>query len=121
MNFIEKPIDLCNTILPVKNPDSTVILIKEVIQHLPLEDALNMLKNIKKSKIKYILITNHDQNLFNVKSNINIKPGDFYHNNIFLPPFNFVNPIDDISNYIDINRQKAYGNLILFDIQEQNI
>ena len=121
MNFIRKPIDLCNTILPVKNPDSTVILIKEVIQHLPLEDGLNMLKNIKKSKIKYILITNHDQNLFNVKSNINIKPGDFYHNNIFLPPFNFVNPIDDISNYIDINRQKAYGNLILFNIQEQDI
>jgi hypothetical protein len=81
-----------------------------------------MLQNIKKSGIKYIAITNHDKKLFNFHANIDVEIGEFYHNNMFLHPFNFTNPLKDINDRIfgDSNK-KGYGNLIIFNIQEQNI
>ena len=47
MIFSDKPIDLCNCILKCNIPSRTLIIIKEVIQHLPLEMGIRMLKNIK--------------------------------------------------------------------------
>lgn len=122
MNFSNNTVDLCNTILMCNNGDQSLIIIKEVIQHLPLEYGIRMLKNIKKSKIKYIAITSHDVNLFNVTCNINVPIGGFYPNNIFLPPFNFKNPLKDVNNMIVNNSdKKGYGNLIIFNIQEQDL
>lgn len=96
LTFSDKPINLYNHILKCSNPSISLIIIKEVIQHLPLKMGIEMLRNIKKSGIKYIAITNHDRNIFNVHSNNNIdKPGGFYANNMFLEPFNFTNPIKD--------------------------
>ena len=50
---------------------------------------------------------------------------------MFLEPFNFTNPIKDISNLIKktptrdvvelIQLRKKYGNLVIFNIQEQEI
>jgi hypothetical protein len=41
---------------------------------------------------------------------------------MFLPPFNFKNPINDVSNLIKNKElEKGYGNLIIFNIQEQYI
>ena len=122
-NFSDKPIDLCNHVLKCSKPSRTLIIIKEVIQHLPLEMGVKMLQNIKKSGIRYIAITNHDRELFNVNVNIDInKPGGFYPNNMFLEPFNFTNPIEDVSDLIKNKKlEKGYGNLIIFDIQNQEI
>jgi len=122
MTFSENPINLCETILQCNDGEKSLIIIKEVIQHLPLEYGIKMLKNIKNSGIKYIAVTNHDKTLFNVNSNINVAIGEFYQNNIFLPPFNFKNPLCDANDEIigDINKIK-YGNLIIFNIQEQDI
>lgn len=122
LKFSEKPIDLCRHVLKCDDGDNSMIIIKEVIQHLPLNLAINMLRNIKKSGIKYLAITNHDSNIFNVTANRNINIGSFYPNNMFLPPFNFKNPIANINNYIKnkaLCREK--GNLIVFNIQEQSI
>lgn len=123
LNFYNEPVDLCNHILKCTNPSRSLIIVKEVIQHLPLDLGIKMLKNIKESGIKYIAITNHDCNIFNVKYNINIsKCGEFYPNNMFLKPFNFINPIKDISDLIKNKElEKHYGNLIIFNIQEQKI
>jgi hypothetical protein len=123
LTFSDKPINLCNHILKCSNPSRSLIIIKEVIQHLPLKMGIEMLRNIKKSGIKYIAITNHDRNIFNVHSNNNIdKPGGFYANNMFLEPFNFTNPIKDVSDLIKNKKlEKSYGNLIIFNIQEQKI
>ena len=122
MRFSDTPIDLCETVLDCKNGDTSLIIIKEVIQHLPLEHGVKMLKNIKQAGIKYIAITHHDKFLFNAHTNNTIEIGEFYPNNMFLPPFNFKNPINDINdtitNYID---KKMYGNLIIFNIQEQDL
>jgi hypothetical protein len=81
-----------------------------------------MLQNIKKSGIKYIAITNHDKKLFNVASNVDVEIGGFYPNNMFLHPFNFTNPLKDINDRIFGDSLKiSRGNLIIFNIQEQNI
>ena len=121
MKFSKNPIDLTNYVFKnVKNPNKTLIIIKEVIQHLNLKNGMKLLNNIKNSKIKYIAITNHDKELFNVKQNINIKNGDFYPNNLFMDPFNFKNPISDISNNLSVDKQKKYGNLMIFNIQGQD-
>jgi hypothetical protein len=122
MKFSNKNVNLCNDKLLCDNGNQSLIIIKEVIQHLPLDDGIKMLKNIKKSKIKYIAITSHDIHLFDVTHNINVEIGGFYPNNIFLPPFNFKNPLKDVNNMIENDSdKKAYGNLIIFNIQEQNL
>lgn len=119
LTFSENPINLCESEL-ICNDENSLIIIKEVIQHLPLDDGIKMLKNIKKSGIKYIAITNHDKELFN-SVNKNVEVGGFYPNNMFMPPFNFKNPLKDVNDIIsgDSNK-KGYGNLIIFNIQEQN-
>ncbi len=119
MTFSEHPINLCETELVCG--EHSLIIIKEVIQHLPLKDGMRMLQNIKKSGIKYIAITNHDERLFPA-GNVDVNIGEFYMNNVFLPPFNFKNPLKDVNDDIlgDSNKKK-YGNLIIFNIQEQNI
>jgi hypothetical protein len=121
MKFSEKPIDLTENILKIQNGEKALIIIKEVIQHLPLEQGMKMLKNAKKSGIKYIAVTNHDAKLFNVEKNIDIAAGGFYPNNIFLEPFNFKNPIRDINEELDADLQAGYGNLIIFDLGEQEL
>ena len=123
LKFSDKPIDLCNHILVCPHPSKSLIIIKEVIQHLPLKMGKSLLKNIKKSGIKYLAITDHDIELFDVKQNIDIKEiGQFYPNNMFLEPFNFKNPLKDVNDLIrNKERCKRFGNLIIFNIQEQNI
>jgi hypothetical protein len=81
-----------------------------------------MLKNIKKSGIKYIAITNHEVSLFKTNINIDVGIGGLYYNNMFLPPFNFKNPLKDINNMIlSYDDKIVYGNLIIFNIQEQDL
>ena len=79
-----------------------------------------MLKCIKKSNFDYIAITNHSVKYFNSLINKDIQVGEFYENNIFLPPFNFKNPIANVDDYISFEN-KYYGNLIIFNIQEQDL
>jgi hypothetical protein len=57
----------------------------------------------------------------NVSINYNTNIGGFYPNNMFLEPFNFDNPIYDVNDIIPSALSAGYGNLIIFDIQEQNI
>lgn len=123
LTFSDKPLDLCTHVLKCPNPSKSLIIIKEVIQHLPLALGIKMLKNIKASGIQYIAITNHDREIFNFTSNVNIQNiGGFYHNNMFIEPFNFKNPIEDISEKINNkNLEKTFGNMMIFNIQEQNI
>ncbi len=121
MSFSENPINLCETVLSCNDGEKSLIIIKEVIQHLPLEYGRKMLRNIKQSGIKYIAITNHAETLFDAK-NIDVKIGGFYPNNMFLPPFSFKNPLKDVNDTISGDSNKiTHGNLIIFNIQEQDI
>lgn len=120
LKFSDSPIDLCNYKLECTNPSKSLIIIKEVIQHLPLDMGLTILKNIKESGIKYLAVTNHDTELFDIRVNKNTQPGGFYPNNMYLEPFNMKNPIEDISDFINNKElEKEYGNLIIFDMDTQ--
>lgn len=119
MLFSDKPIDLCNTIFDFKEKKKRLIIIKEVIQHLTIKQGLNMLKNIKDSKFDYIAITNHSTEFFNQSINKDTIEGGFYENNIFKEPFYFINPLANVDDYIKFEERRGYGNLIIFDIQEQ--
>ena len=126
MIFSEGPLNLCDTILECNNGNKSLIIIKEVMQHLPLLMGLQMLKNIKKSGIKYIAITNFDQDIYDktkllYPKNLNVEIGGYYTNNMFMFPFEFKNPIANVNDTMNIHYLRMYGNLIIFDIQEQSI
>jgi hypothetical protein len=125
LQFTNHTVDLCSQKIECPNylQDHSLIIIKEVLQHLPLKNCIQLLKNIKDSGIKYIAVTNHDMDIFNIEQNMNIPNiGGFFPNNMFLEPFNFKNPIDDISDIFKHKYlEKEYGNLIIFNIQEQTI
>jgi mannosyltransferase OCH1-like enzyme len=117
--FFYPAIDLCK--YSINNFDSpSLVIIKEVIQHLPLENSISLLDKLKNSGIDYIAISHHDPKIFKESENKNINVGEFYHNNIYEKPFKFKNPLYDINNYLtDDDTKKHYGNLIIFNLQEQ--
>jgi len=101
--------------------ETSFILIKEVVQHLPLRDGIRMLRNIKSSGIRYLMITNHDKDLFDVHENTDVETGGFYPNNMFMTPFCFSDPIEDIANVLPRQSQAGHSNLMVFDMQNQSI
>lgn len=126
MEVIKNAIDLSREMCDVIDPENTLFIVKEVIQHLPLYKGMAMLKNIKNAGVKYLAITNHDKKIHkettkNGVCNFGVQDGGFYPNNMFDSPYSFKNPLDDISNYIPVEKQKHFGNLIIFNIQEQKI
>jgi hypothetical protein len=118
MHFYDRTFDLTKEVPVVPSPDTSLIMIKEVVQHLTFQEGMDMLKNAKASGIKYIAITNHAADIFDVKSNIQITSGSFYPNNVFMAPFFFKNPIRDIEDDIGKELSRGYGNLIIFNLQE---
>lgn len=121
MSFSDQPFDLILDIPKLTDKDSTLIIIKEVIQHLTLEQGVKMLQNAQQSGARYIAVTNHDAPTFNVHANVNITTGGFYPSNIYMPPFNFKNPIRDIADTIGAKLNREYGNLIIFNLQDQTL
>ena len=100
----------------------SLFLVKEVIQHLPLERGLSMIRNIKNAGFDYIAITHHDPDLFpKAVVNEDVEPGGFYPNNIFTEPFNFKNPVINVADFLHDKLKAGMGNLIVFDLQEQEI
>ncbi|KAJ1554274.1 hypothetical protein HK096_004307 [Nowakowskiella sp. JEL0078] len=72
-----------------------MVMCRDAIQHLPLEDGLQIYKSLEATGAK-ILITNVHLPINHpdvVSHNFNIRPGDFYANNPLYPPFNFGLPI----------------------------
>ena len=123
MVFSDRSIDLCEELLEVAPEDRkhSLVLVKEVIQHLPLQDGLKLLRNIKRSGIQYIAITNHSEDLFGARENVNVATGGFYPNNMFRPPFNFKHPTRDVNADIPAGLAGGYGNLMIFNMDEQDI
>ena len=118
MRFAERSFDLCSQVPEVTDGSKTLMIIKEVIQHLSLEDGVAAITNARRSQARFLAITNHDQKLFDVERNVDIETGAFYPNNVLLPPFNLRNPIADIAEDLPENLQASYGNLMIFDLYE---
>lgn len=116
MHFLN-PINLIEEVPRIEEPSVSLFMLKEVIQHVPLESGLKMIKNIKASGVRYLAVTNHARDLFNVNKNKNINFGGFYPNNMFLAPFHFESPLADVNDEIESRENKKhYGNLVIFDL-----
>ena len=69
-------------------PKTDIIFCKDLLIHLPLEDCLKSIKNIKKSGAKHFLV----ETFPSVKENKDIHTGDWRPLNLNLPPFFFPEP-----------------------------
>jgi hypothetical protein len=83
--------------------------------HLSYKDNYKFLKNIKNSKSKYILISNHTKSRDIKFNNKDIKSGDFRRIDLFQPPFNFKTNFEEIIKD-DCDGVKKY--LLLFKNKE---
>ena len=117
MHFLPS-INLIEQIPYVKDPDNSLFLLKEVLQHVPLDDGTKMIENIKASGVRYLAVTNHDKILFHVHENKNVDFGEFYPNNMFLSPFSFNEPVRDVNDLLRTRAEKKkFGNLLIFDLK----
>lgn len=81
-------------------PKHDLLLVRDVIGHFPIEDGLQIVKNIINSNCKYLLSTTwyniNDENYFQLHENRIINYGRFYPVNLMSTPFNFPKPIEII-------------------------
>jgi len=92
MKFIN--LDLAMDELP-KNYD--LVLTRDALQHLPIEDGLAILRNIEASGAKY-LVTNFQSAS---QGNYDIPAGQWYPIDVTMPPFNFTPPLMYVTDGID--------------------
>lgn len=71
-------------------PKGDLILCRDCLVHLTFKDSINAIRNIKRSKIKYLLTTT----FVDRKLNYDLKGKDVWRTlNMQLPPFNFSKPL----------------------------
>lgn len=126
MKFAAEPFDWTTDELVVEQGQHTLIMMKHVLQHLPLEMGIKAIKNAKMSGAKYLAVTNHDKELWGVQENGNVQLGGMYHNNMFMAPFSFTNQLADIADDLiadglNSKEVKKYGNFMIFDLSAQRI
>ena len=89
-----KQIDLTQDILP--NVD--LLFCRDCLLHLSFEDIDKVFKNISRSNIKYVLLSNWYEDAENSR---NIQTGEARYLNFLESPFNFTQPIDSITDFVD--------------------
>jgi len=79
-------------------PDVDLLFCRDCLLHLSFEDINKVFKNISRSNIKYILLSNWYEDAENVRD---IQTGNARYLNFLEAPFNFKNPIDSIVDFVD--------------------
>ena len=75
-----------------------LLLCRDCLIHFSFSDIDTFFRNLVKSKVKFILLTNHKKDRYNSKD---ISTGDCRPINFTKFPFNFENPIDSINDTYD--------------------
>eukprot|EP00747_Dinoflagellata_sp_TGD_P169222 gnl/TRDRNA2_/TRDRNA2_197636_c0_seq1.p1 gnl/TRDRNA2_/TRDRNA2_197636_c0~~gnl/TRDRNA2_/TRDRNA2_197636_c0_seq1.p1 ORF type:complete len:285 (-),score=34.23 gnl/TRDRNA2_/TRDRNA2_197636_c0_seq1:112-966(-) len=79
-------LNLVNTVpRPPEKPD--LILMKDILQQLPLHLGLQLLKNAKQTEASYIAVTNFNQEPSNTDIDFGTHRKNFYSNNVYREPF----------------------------------
>lgn len=73
-------------------PASELIICRDALQHLPINDIKTALENFSTSGAKYLLATTHIRR-FGFRNRRDIKPGRCRDRNLLISPFNLPNPI----------------------------
>ena len=121
MQFSTSTFDLTTDIPELyRDGNKTLVLVKEVIQHLNLDRGLQAMLNVKASGAKYLAVTHHSSDLYSITKNQDIDCGEFYPNNMFLAPFNFSESIANVDTIVPKDLQKYFGNLLIFDLETWN-
>ena len=101
---------------------ATLAIVKEAIQHIPLRNGIQLLRNLQRAGVRYLAITHHDRALFPYAGNRDVRPGGMYQNDVFGAPFNLKDPLADVAGLIhDDGGRRAMGNLLFFDLQAQSL
>ena len=96
-------------------PDADMIIVRDCFIHFSFKLIQQSLKNIRSSRIKYLLTTIFVGQTFND----DIKTGQWRPLNLFLPPFNFPDPLELINEQpVDINLEFKGKSLGLWKIDE---
>tara|TARA_B100000212_G_scaffold100310_1_gene73819 strand:- start:356 stop:1105 length:750 start_codon:yes stop_codon:yes gene_type:complete len=91
--FSSENIKFMNLDIIINNlPCSDLLFCRDCLVHFSFDDIFQALKNIKRSKFKYLMTTN----FLKTGSNINIPTGSWRTINLCKPPFNFPDPIENI-------------------------
>tara|TARA_Y100000739_G_C20536108_1_gene431329 strand:+ start:212 stop:940 length:729 start_codon:yes stop_codon:yes gene_type:complete len=87
-NIKFKTLDIINNDLP----NFDLLFCRDCLVHLSFNDIFNALRNIKRAKFKYLMMTNFLER----DSNVDIPTGSWRTINLCKPPFNFPQPIENI-------------------------
>ena len=100
----------------------TLAIVKEAIQHIPLRNGIQLLRNLQRAGVRYLAITHHDKALFPDSGNRDVPPGGMYQNDVYDAPFNLKDPLADTAQLIsDDYYKRSMGNLLFFDLQAQSL
>lgn len=98
-------------------PEADLIIIRDCIQHLPLEMGKRAIANACKSNSTWLGISTYDK----VQQNKVISIGGYYPNNLLKPPFNFPDPKEECDNYFGAeNLMHPNSKFYLMNITEIN-
>jgi hypothetical protein len=86
-------------------PTGELLICRDCLFHFSFNNIEKTFKNLKKSKFKYILITNYDLEKTNIK-NKDINTGSFNFLDFHLQPFNFKKNYDQ--EILDLDCPKTY-------------
>lgn len=101
-------------------PTGDMIMLRDFVQHLPLELGMQAIRNAKKAGIKYVAISTYPG-----QKNRNVQAGGMFFDNVQSSPYNFGNFLEDCQNYDPTTPgnsewEKSTAKLRLFDLQAWN-
>jgi len=95
-------------------PKADIIMVRDVIQHLPLAKGRQMLLNAKRSGARYLAVST-----FSDGGNIDIWAGSFYKDDVHATPFNLPSRLEACRNY-DSDEVLPTDHLELIDLLTWN-
>tara|TARA_B100000963_G_scaffold255850_1_gene224461 strand:- start:1555 stop:2316 length:762 start_codon:yes stop_codon:yes gene_type:complete len=101
----------CNEI-----PEADLLICRDLIFHLSYSDIDKLFYNLKKSNIKYILVSWHDLEKHNL-DNENIKTGSFRFLDLFKNPFSFEKNFEEKINDPEYPESNIYKVMYLFKLE----
>lgn len=100
--------DMTSEVPPEK---ADIILVRDVIQHLPLGKGRQMLLNAKRSGARYLAVSTYSDG-----NNTDIPAGAFYRDDVHAAPFNLPLNVETCGNYAQSLADYRASHLELFDL-----
>ncbi|KAK3089667.1 hypothetical protein FSP39_005470 [Pinctada imbricata] len=98
-------------------PKADLIIMRDVIQHLPLRLGIQAILNAKKSGVKWIGVSSYPSEVWNR----DIDMGEYYRNNVEISPFFLTNVVEMCDNYSGyIKNSHADSKFLLIENKDFN-